>query len=203
MKQFHAGVGGSTMFIVTVLCGCLLRAQSADQQANDRPNPYRLVDRWLTLPAGRVMGSTSAVDVDRDGRSIWVAERCGAASCADSMLAPILKFDADGKVVRSFGAGLFVVPHGIHVDRAGNVWVADASDGTDARRNKGHQVFKFSPDGTLLMTLGKAGVTGNGPDVCNRPTELITAAEGVAVDVSGNVYGVVVVTPGLKKYVRR
>ena len=166
------------MFIVAVLCGRLLSAQSAAQPVNDHPNPYRSVDRWLTLPAGRVMGSTSAVDVDRDGRSIWVAERCGAASCADSMLAPILKVDADGRVVRSFGAGLFVVPHGLYVDRAGNVWVADASDGTDARRNKGHQVFKFSPDGTLLMRLGKAGVAGNGPDAFNRPTDVVVASNG-------------------------
>jgi sugar lactone lactonase YvrE len=178
MKPIHASIGGSTMFMVAVACGCLLFAQSADQPVNNRPNPYRAVDRWLTLPAGRVMGSTSAVDVDRDGRSIWVAERCGAASCADSTLAPILKIDAGGKVVKSFGTGLFVVPHGIYVDRAGNVWVTDASDGTDTVRAKGHQVFKFSADGTLLMTLGKPGVAGNGPDTFNRPTDLVIAPNG-------------------------
>jgi streptogramin lyase len=46
---------------------------------------------------------------------------------------------------RASGAGLFVVPHGIHVDRDGNVWITDASDGTNKTAGKGHQVFKFDP----------------------------------------------------------
>ena len=58
-------------------------------------------------------------------------ERCGGASqalaCAESNLAPILKFDASGKLVKSFGAGMFVSPHGIHVDRQGNIWLTDGS----------------------------------------------------------------------------
>ena len=124
------------------------------------------------------MGRTSAVDVDRDGRSVWVAERCGANDCASSALAPILKFDANGTLVTSFGAGLFLVPHGIDVDRDGNVWVTDASDGLNAPAAKGHQVFKFSPDGKLLLTLGKAGVPGNGPDTFNRPSDVLVAPNG-------------------------
>src|SRR5690348_12975507 len=76
------------------------------------PNPYVTTDRWGTLPAGRAWGGVSAVEVDRDGRSLWVAERCGGDSCAASNLAPILKLDPSGNVVASFGAGLFHVPHG-------------------------------------------------------------------------------------------
>ena len=97
-------------------------------------------------------------------------------------MAPILKFDASGKLVQSFGAGMFVRPHGIHVDREGNVWVTDADFGTDGRdpnRNgKGHQVFKFSPDGQVLMTLGKAGVAGDGPDTFNMPSAVLVAPNG-------------------------
>ena len=116
--------------------------------------------------------------------SIATAVRSGspsaaaAASCADSMLAPILKIDADGRVVRSFGAGLFVVPHGLYVDRAGNVWVADASDGTDARRNKGHQVFRVQSGRHAADDARKAGVAGNGPDAFNRPTDVVVASNG-------------------------
>jgi sugar lactone lactonase YvrE len=76
---------------------------------------------------------------------------------------------------------MFVRPHGIHVDRDGNVWVSDGEgpDGKDPKRNgKGHQVFKFSPEGKLLMTLGKAGVAGDGPDTFNMPSAILVAPNG-------------------------
>ncbi|HKA40431.1 MAG TPA: peptidyl-alpha-hydroxyglycine alpha-amidating lyase family protein, partial [Burkholderiales bacterium] len=72
------------------------------------------------------------------------------------------------------GAGMFVQPHGIHVDRDGNVWVTD-SQGKDG---KGHTVVKFNQDGKVLLTLGKAGVAGDGPDAFNAPSDVITAPNG-------------------------
>jgi sugar lactone lactonase YvrE len=168
----------SLLAVAVLLLGGRALAQAPVQPVNDRPNLYRTVDGWAKLPGGRSWGSTSAVDVDRDGQSIWVAERCGGGSCLDSPLAPILKLDAAGHVVRSFGAGLFFVPHGIHVDRDGNVWVTDASDGTTGTFSKGHQVIKFSPEGKVLLTLGKAGVAGDGPDTFNRPSDVIVAPNG-------------------------
>ncbi|TMB72413.1 MAG: hypothetical protein E6J54_10225 [Deltaproteobacteria bacterium] len=136
-------------------------------------NPYRVVEGWAKLPEGRSWGSTAAVDVDSNDH-IWVAERCGTNSCAGSNLSPILEFDPSGKLLRSFGAGMFVFPHGICVDKEGNVWVTDG----DGKDGKGHQVFKFSPDGRVLMTLGKAGVAGDGPDTFNRPSDVIVAPNG-------------------------
>src|SRR5262245_15139909 len=65
-------------------------------------NPYLTVEGWAKMPEGRTWGSTSAVDIDRDGRSVWVAERCGANTCLDratgvmSTLPTILKFDPSG-----------------------------------------------------------------------------------------------------------
>jgi sugar lactone lactonase YvrE len=88
--------------------------------------------------------------------------------------APILEFDSSGKLVKSFGAGLFVVPHGIFIDRDGNVWATDSQGGD----GKGHQVFKFGADGKVLMTLGKAGVAGDGPDTFNRPSAVAVASNG-------------------------
>jgi sugar lactone lactonase YvrE len=124
------------------------------------------------------MGSTAAIDIDRDGRSVWVFERCGGASqaqtCAESSLAPVLEFDSSGKIVKSFGGGMFVSPHGIHVDPQGNVWVTDGN----GKGEKGHQVFKFSPEGKVLLTLGKAGIAGDGPDTFNQPSDVLVGPNG-------------------------
>jgi sugar lactone lactonase YvrE len=164
--------------VVIALSGESAYTQASARPEDSLPNPYRVVENYFTLPEGRTIGSTAAIDIDRDGRSIWVFERCGAPSggtpCADSHLAPILKFESSGKLVKSFGAAMFVNPHGIHVDRQGNVWVTDGQ-GKDA---KGQQVFKFSPDGRVLMTLGKAGVAGDGPDTFNQPSDVLVAPNG-------------------------
>ena len=155
--------------------GALATASAlAEAPPNSQPNPFRTVENWFKLPAGRMWGSTSAVDVDRDGTSIWVAERCGANTCAGKMDPPILKFDQSGTLVKSFGGGMFVFPHGIAVDKDGNIWVTDGQ----GRDGKGHQVFKFSPDGEVLMTLGKAGVAGDGPDTFNQPDDVAIAPNG-------------------------
>src|ERR1700686_2611024 len=135
------------------------RAQGDIQPLNSLPNPYQTIENWAKLPAGRTWGSTAGVAVDRRGH-IWVAERCGANTCAGSDLPPILEFDSSGKLLKSFGAGMFVFPHGITVDKDGNVWVTDGQ----GKDGKGHQVFKFSPKGKVLMTLGKAGVAGDAED---------------------------------------
>jgi streptogramin lyase len=145
----------------------------ADAAPNSQPNPYRTIENWGKLPEGRTWGSTSAVDIGPDG-SIWVAERCGANTCAGSNLAPILRFDSSGNLLKSFGEGLFVFPHGIFVDKAGNVWITDAQ----GKDGKGHQVFKFSPEGKVLLTLGKAGVAGDGPDTFNQPSDVVVAPNG-------------------------
>ncbi len=138
-----------------------------------QPNPYRTVEHWFTLPEGRTMGSTSSVFVAPGGH-IWVAERCGANTCADSSVAPILEFDESGKLLKSFGANLFVFPHSILMDNEGNLWVTDGQ----GKDGKGHQVFKLSQDGKILMTLGKAGVAGDGPDTFNQPNSVAIARDG-------------------------
>jgi sugar lactone lactonase YvrE len=148
---------------------------------NDAPNPYTTVENWAKMPEGRTWGATSAVDIDPDGKSIWVAERCGANSCAGSDLPVVLRFDSTGKMVKSFGGGMFIFPHGIHVDRSGNVWVTDGippGATAEAIVGKGHIVVKFSPEGKVLLTLGKQGVAGDGPDTFNQPSDVITAPNG-------------------------
>ena len=175
-------VAVALLAVVAVMAGSGGTASAQTVATNDLPNPYRTVENYAKMPAGRTWGSTSAVDIDPNGRSIWVAERCGTNSCAGSDLDPILKFDASGNLVTSFGAGMFIFPHGIHVDSDGNIWVTDAQGpgGNNPDRNgKGHQVIKFSPEGEVLLTLGTAGVAGDGTgSLLNTPCDVITAANG-------------------------
>jgi streptogramin lyase len=155
--------------VTALVCGCadtMHKTSTPDERTS-----YSLEHGWAKLD--RTWGSTSTVDVDRHG-NVWVFERCGANSCADSNLAPILRFDPSGKLTQSFGEGLFVFPHSIHVDREGNVFVADA----DGKDGKGHVVVKFSPEGKMLMTLGKPGVAGETNDTFNRPSAVVTAPNG-------------------------
>ena len=103
--------------LAAVLVG-MTAVQSPDVQAQD--NPYRLEPGWAKYPAGRKWGSTSGVDVDRDG-NIWAFERCGERSCADSKLDTVFRFDRAGNVMNSFGGDMFIFPHGM----APGYWVPE------------------------------------------------------------------------------
>lgn len=129
---------------------------------NTGANPYRTIRNWGVLPEGRPWGAANGVAIDPDGKSVWVADRCGTREgCVGSMVDPIQKFDESGRRLTSFGGGMFVWPHGLHVDQDGNVWVADARRPNPdelrmfpGERDKGSVVVKFSPEGEVLMTLG-------------------------------------------------
>lgn len=233
-RALRLGLAAAGMVACGILSGGMF-AQAPAAQApsgawmsamptNDLPNPYNTIEGWAKLPAVREWGSTSAVEIDKDGRSIWVAERCGVRpiaagqttaqatnSCWDaaaskmSDIDPVVKFDSTGKLVKSFGAGMMVFPHGIHVDRDGNIWVTDGNDNLPRRRPGqpadaplpaapakvvGHQVFKFSPDGKLLLTLGKAGGNQPGqpadPAAFFQPNDVITYPNGDILVAEGH-----------------
>jgi streptogramin lyase len=142
------------VFAITLLGGA----------AYAQPNPYRTIDTWAQLPAGMEFGQVISVDLDPQG-NIWAFHRSNP---------PILEFDPSGKMLKSFGDGMFIQPHGMDIDREGNVWVTDAG----GRNGKGQQVFKLSPEGKVLMTLGQAGVAGEGPDTFNGPADVKIAPNG-------------------------
>ena len=157
---------------------------------------------WARLPGGREMGPPASVHVDADGVSIWAFIRCDETSplpvarggrfgvdCMypDGKLKPhdtIYKFDPKGNVVKSFGAQMFIWPHGMHVDREGNVWVTDAAAeesvaiAAKAGVKAGHIVRKFSPDGKVLMTLGEPGVAGSDEGHFRSPAGVVTSPNG-------------------------
>ena len=186
---------------VIVTSGVSAQAQAPKPtKPTDLPNPYRLVEGWPTLPKnmnGGRWGEVIRVHVAHDG-NIWVFHRCfntvppGSAVCINRGPAnpPILEFNPAGRLLKSFGAGLFAYPHGFTVDREGNLWVTDVNDaetvlGMSARNAAGvvmgQEVLKLSPNGKVLMTLGKEGVSGNGPDTFDRPT-------GVAIAPNGDIF---------------
>jgi sugar lactone lactonase YvrE len=157
--------------VLAMSCGV---AWAQNTPTNNLPNPYQSIENWAKMPAGRTWGSSAGVAIDPDGKSVWAIDRCGGNTCFGSNLDPILKFDRNGKFVRSFGKGMFVFPHGVFVDRGANVWVTDGQ----GRGAQGHQVIKFSPEGRVLMRLGVAGVAGNNPYNFNMPSSVLVAPNG-------------------------
>lgn len=199
----NAGRAGSILVSTSVVMVTLAGAQAQQTQyprPTELPNSYRLVAGWPTLPAtmnGGRWGEVIRVHVARDG-NIWVFHRCfntvppGHATCIErgNDNPPILEFDPSGRLLTSFGVGLFAYPHGFTVDRDGNLWASDVNDeatvlGRSARNAdgviRGQEVLKLSPTGKVLMMLGKEGVAGNGPDTFDRPT-------GVAIAPNGDVF---------------
>lgn len=165
-----------------IALGGTLYAQTVTP-TNNLPQPYRTIRDWAQMPWGAFWTSAvTAVEPTPDG-SVYVVDRCFENSCAGRKEDPILKFDKNGKLLKSWGSGMFVFPHGACLDAQGNLWVTDAGAGD---KTKGHQVFKFDPDGKVLMTLGKAGVAGNGQDTFNQPTDVVVAPDGTIFVADGH-----------------
>ena len=102
-----------TRFVVLPIAVFVLAVCSGAQS-----NLYREVENWPQLPANLKLGAVISVDVDPKG-NIWVFHRNQP---------PILELDPSGKLLTSFGTDMFVQPHGMTIDREGNIWVTDAQD---------------------------------------------------------------------------
>jgi sugar lactone lactonase YvrE len=150
-----------------------IAAANVGAQSSNPPNPFHEVASWAKLPAGAKWAGVISVDPAPNG-DVWVFHRSDP---------PIVRFDQSGKAVKSFGDGMFVQAHGMTVDRDGNVWVTDGQ----IKDGKGNQVFKFSPDGKLLMTLGKAGVAGGGNDVFSGPCDVVIGQNGDIFVADGHI----------------
>ena len=168
------------------LASILLGAVGAQLSAQPYPNPYRMVEGWAKLPAGRNPGAIGGVVIDPDGKHVWAVIRCDAGpdkfgyECLDSDLDAVVKFNLEsGAAVESFGGGMFIWPHGIDVDPDGNVWVTDAANPSRIPQGeRGHRVIKFSPTGEVLMTLGTPGVAGDSPQHFSSPADVVVADDG-------------------------
>ena len=155
------------------------QAQASYPCVNDAPNPYKLQSNWAQTP--RPWAPTNAVTVDSKD-NIWVFDRCGDEGCSKSNAAPIFHLSPEGRTIKNFGAGEFASAHGIAVDKDGNVWAADFQ----SKDGKGMQVTKFSPDGKVLLKLGKPGESGMGDDTLNQPSGLAVLSTGEILVAEGH-----------------
>jgi hypothetical protein len=138
-------------------------AAGAPGYAQAPESHYQFVEKWATFPDGiTAWGGATGVDLDSKG-NVYVFHRNEAM--------PIMAFDKNGKFLRAWGQGMFKTTHFLRTDQDGNVWVTDRGD---------HQVFKFSPEGKLLMTLGRKGVVGDNEskDAFNGVADLVIAKNG-------------------------
>ncbi|HSS14095.1 MAG TPA: peptidyl-alpha-hydroxyglycine alpha-amidating lyase family protein [Rhizomicrobium sp.] len=165
-------------FDIALALAALATAAAAQTTAlTALPDPFGPPMRqWAKLADGKPWGTTAGIEIGPHGE-IWAIDRCGGISSDGSDLAAVHQIDPKtGRPMRSIGAGLFALPHGLHVDKDGNIWVTDAAISKD--KTKGEQVIKLSPDGKVLMRLGTAGVSGGGPGQFHDPGDVTTAPNG-------------------------
>ena len=155
---------------ITAIALALTSATAAQQPG---PGPYTLVDGWGALPNGMQYGETPGMTIDKNGK-VFAFHRGSP---------PVVELDASGKILKMWGENMFVWPHGIRVDRNGFLWITDGR----GQNGKGQQVFKFDSSGKLVMTLGTAGVSGEGPDTFNGPTDVAVAPNGDVFVSDGHV----------------
>jgi peptidylamidoglycolate lyase len=135
---------------------------------------YELVQGWPHLQKGYVLSQVTGVGVDSN-QNIFLFHRAGRAwrePFPDSVISSntVLMLDRHtGEVLNSWGAGYFIMPHGLTVDKDNNIWVTDVAL---------QQVFKFTHNGKLLMKLGEEKVADNDASHFNRPTDVAVAADG-------------------------
>lgn len=145
-------------------------------QIIDRPKSYILEKDWLKLPDNYELGNPTGIGIDTN-QNIFIFHRGGRewpliGSMPDTYISDktIVEIDRNtGKVIHSWGDNLFIMPHGLTVDKNDNVWVTDVGL---------HQVYKFSHEGKLLMKLGEAKVSGDDKSHFNKPTDVAVARDG-------------------------
>jgi peptidylamidoglycolate lyase len=164
--------------LVTLVFNCCWGAgMSQDLKAVKNSPKYELVKNWPQLPEGYVLSQPGGIGIDTS-QNVFVFHRPGRRwkmledEFPDSLISAdaVLMLDRHtGKILNSWGGNMFIMPHGLTVDKDNNVWVTDVGL---------QQIFKFSHDGKLLMKLGVAKIPGNDAMHFNRPTDIAVAADG-------------------------
>jgi sugar lactone lactonase YvrE len=155
-----------TMVLIAFVTMAIIRPSNLRAADGD----YQLVENWAQLPPGMQWGVMSAVDIDSHG-TIYAFKRSEPGEKAGEMSSMVIVIDPHGKFLRSWGEHTFSSAHGLRVLRDGFIWITDKT---------GDQVFKFSPDGELLLTLGKKGIAGdnNSTDALNGPSDVVIGKNG-------------------------
>jgi sugar lactone lactonase YvrE len=148
---------------VAALAGLALAATIRPSTVRAAGGTYQEVKDWTQLPAGTSWGVMSWVSTDSKG-NVYAYQR-------DEPTSKVMVFDASGKYLKSWGEGAFEYPHALRVLRDGAVYLTD---------RKSQQLFRYTPDGKLLMTIGKKDVAGDNasPDTFNGVSDVVMAENG-------------------------
>lgn len=157
-----------------MILGCKDSEKSNPEQQTKNSDSYVLVKDWPDLPDDFILGNPTGLGINSDNNivvfhrasRVW-QEPMPEDEIQENTITVIDKLT--GKVLNSWGAKLFIMPHGLEIDKDNNIWVTDVAL---------HQIFKFNSDGTLLLTLGEAKVAGNDKEHFNLPTDIAVSADG-------------------------
>lgn len=156
-------IAASTIALVGSL-PAVIAQEPGGRSSQSAEAPYRLVPNWGLLPNGAQWGEVPGMAIDAAGR-IYAFHRAEP---------PIVELDRNGSIIKQWGEKQFAWPHGMRIDRFGNMWITDGQ----ARNGIGQQVFKYGPDGKLLLALGTKGLRGEGPDTFGGPCDVAVAENG-------------------------
>ena len=166
----------SILFFLTafLILGCKDSEKSNPEQETKKSDSYVLVKDWPDLPDDFILGNPTGLGSDSNDNLVIFhrASRVWQEPMPEDKIQENTITIVDkqtGKVLNSWGANLFIMPHGLEIDKENNIWVTDVAL---------HQIFKFNSDGTLLLTLGKAQVPGNDKEHFSLPTDVAVSADG-------------------------
>ena len=168
LRNHRLAYGGVALAAAVLAIGVVQRS------ALTAASLYRAVPGWGQLPAPLKWGEVPNVAIDPKG-TIFVFTRTEP---------PVVELTPAGALVRTWGKGMFVWPHGIRFDRDGNLWITDGR----AEGGNGQMVYKLSSDGSkVLMSLGTKGVSGDGPNEFNGVSDVAIAPNGDIFVADGHV----------------
>jgi DNA-binding beta-propeller fold protein YncE len=147
---------------------CLFAPVALFAQSGPWPNlGYQVAPHALSLPPGGNFIEPTEVALNSRGH-MFVFHRG---------LQPLMEFDSNGDFIRALGDGLFTFAHGLKIDAEDNLWTTDVGS---------HVVLKLSPEGRILLVLGRKGVAGQTDSASSMP--LFDKPADVAFDGKGNIY---------------
>ncbi|MES2893224.1 MAG: peptidyl-alpha-hydroxyglycine alpha-amidating lyase family protein [Bacteroidota bacterium] len=142
----------------------------------DATTRYEIVGDWLHLPAGLLLGNPTGIAIDTNQHIVVFHRADRRWPLVGSMPGTPIKHHTilvihkeTGELIKSWGENIFIMPHGLKVDKENNIWLTDVGL---------QQVFKFDPDGKLLMTVGEARIAGNDRTHFDMPTDIAIEADG-------------------------
>lgn len=157
-----------------LLLGCGNSEKKEVKKESKNPDSYVLVEDWPKLPKDLVLGNPTGLGIDSENNILVFhrASRVWKEPMPEDKIQEntILTLNKQtGEVLKSWGSDLFIMPHGLEIDKENNVWVTDVAL---------HQIFKFSSEGNLLLTLGEAKVPGDDSSHFNLPTDIAVSDDG-------------------------